>query len=78
MAESSMKASAAESPADLRSVLTSEGFSNKDREFETEADLALKKRPLFTIRARLILAFSSVFLLCLAITLWAMAFISIV
>ncbi len=62
-----------EDSPDLRSVLTSEGFSKKDEEFETAADRALQQRPLFTIRARLVLAFSIVFLLCLAVTLWSIA-----
>ena len=61
---------------DLRSVLTSEGFESQDEAFETEADRALKQRPLFTIRARLILAFSLFFLLCLGITLWAIAILA--
>jgi signal transduction histidine kinase len=67
---------ALEGLTDLRSVLTSEGFSKRDEEFETEADRALSQRPLFTIRARLILAFSSFFLLCLGITLWTIAMVA--
>lgn len=62
--------------ADLRSVLTSEGFALQDEDFETEADRALKQRPAFTIRAQLMLAFSLFFLLCLGITLWAIAILA--
>jgi len=61
---------------DLRSVLTSEGFASQDEAFETAADRALIQRPLFTIRAQLILAFSLFFLLCLGITLWSIAMLS--
>jgi signal transduction histidine kinase len=61
---------------DLRSVLTSEGFESQDEAFETEADRALKQRPLFTIRTRLILAFSLFFLLCLGVTLWAITILA--
>jgi two-component system NtrC family sensor kinase len=61
---------------DLRSVLTSEGFVRQDEAFETEADRALKQRPLFTIRSRLLLAFILFFVLCLGITLWSMAMLA--
>jgi signal transduction histidine kinase len=61
---------------DLRSVLTSEGFARRDEAFETEADRALTQRPLFTIRAQLILAFTSFFLLCLGITVWSIAMLA--
>ena len=57
----------------LSAALSSEGFSKQDEAFETEADRALKQRPLLTIRARLLLAFSLFFLLCFGITIWAIA-----
>jgi signal transduction histidine kinase len=60
----------------LGSVLTSEGFSIQDREFESVADQALKDRPTFSIRTRLILAFSLFFLLSLAITIWVISFLA--
>jgi signal transduction histidine kinase len=57
-------------------VLTSEGFAKQDEAFETEADRALKQRPLFTIRAQLLLAFGLFFLLSLGITLWSIAMLA--
>ncbi|NOZ85537.1 MAG: HAMP domain-containing histidine kinase [Deltaproteobacteria bacterium] len=56
----------------LGSVLTSEGFSKEDEEFGEAADQALKQRPSFSIRLRLILSFAIIFLLPFLITLWIM------
>jgi two-component system NtrC family sensor kinase len=56
----------------LRSVLTSGDFAQRDEEFTAAADKALKERPFFSIRMRLSLALSLLFLLTLAITLWSM------
>lgn len=60
----------------LESVLTSEGFSIQDREYESEADRALKERPTFSIRTRLILTFSLILLLPLVITVWAISILA--
>jgi signal transduction histidine kinase len=62
--------------ADLRSALTSEGFARQDEAFETEADRALKQRPLFTIRSQLLLSFFLFFVLCLGITIWSIAMLA--
>jgi signal transduction histidine kinase len=55
-------------PLSLGSVLTSEGFAGQDRQYEEAADKALLERPLFSIRSRIILAFSLFFLVPLIIT----------
>ncbi|NIO27689.1 MAG: HAMP domain-containing protein [Candidatus Latescibacteria bacterium] len=58
------------SPPDLHSVLTSEGFARRDREYDEAADKAILDRPIFNIRLRLILSFSLLFLFTLFITIW--------
>lgn len=59
-------------PPTLDAARTSEGFARQDEEFKDAADRALKERPYFSIRARLVLAFALFFLLPLVITLWTM------
>ncbi len=59
-------------PRDSRAALTSEGFSRQDEEFKQAADRSLQQRPTFSVRTRLLLAFSLFFLLPLAITIWTM------
>jgi signal transduction histidine kinase len=59
-------------PPSIDAFRTSEGSSRQDEEFKDAADRALKERPSFSIRTRLILAFSIFFLLPLVITLWSM------
>jgi two-component system NtrC family sensor kinase len=54
----------------LKSVLTSGDFAERDEEFTAAADKALKNRPYVSIRMRLGIALSLLFLLTLAITLW--------
>ncbi len=56
----------------LGSVLTSDDLSHPDGEFSAKIDQALRDRPTFSIRARLLLAFTLFFILTLAITLWTM------
>jgi two-component system NtrC family sensor kinase len=60
------------------SVRTSEGFVRQDEEFQDAADKALKARPYFSIRLRLILGSSLFFLFPLVITLWIMSTLSAV
>ncbi len=60
----------------LRSVLTSMGFAREDEKFVEAADLALKQRPTFTLRARLIVAFSLFFLFCLGVTIWTISILA--
>jgi two-component system NtrC family sensor kinase len=59
-------------PPPIDAARTSEGFSRQDEEFKDAADRALRERPYFSIRTRLVLAFSIFFLLPLVITLWTM------
>lgn len=59
-------------PPPLNTIRTSEGFSRQDEEFKDAADRALRERPSFSIRTRLVLAFALFFLLPLVITLWVM------
>lgn len=56
----------------LGSVLTSDDLAHPEKEFSTEVDRALRDRPTFSIRARLLLAFALFFVLALGITLWTM------
>lgn len=68
-------------PSDLSShafdgVRSSEGFLRQDEEFQEAADKALKDRPYFSIRLRLILAFSLFFLFPFVITLWTISTLS--
>jgi len=60
----------------LGSVLTPDGFIQHDRELDHAADKALKERPSFSIRARLVLAFSIFFLFPLFITIWSISALS--
>jgi two-component system, NtrC family, sensor kinase len=55
----------------LGSILTAESFSSRDKEFGSAADKALKDRPFFSIRMRIILSFALFFIMSVAITLWA-------
>jgi signal transduction histidine kinase len=60
----------------LGAVLTSDDFAKEAQEITEAADKALKERPVFSIRMRLSLAFAVCFLLCLGITLGAIAILS--
>ncbi len=56
----------------LGSVLKSDDLAYPDGKFSAEMDRALRERPSFSIRSRLLLAFTLFFVLTLGITLWTM------
>jgi signal transduction histidine kinase len=55
----------------LKTVLSSEGYDQSDQRFEVAADKALKDRPYFSFRARLVLALALVFVMALGVILWS-------
>lgn len=60
----------------LKTVLSSEGYDQSDETFEEAADKALKERPYFSFRARLVLALAGVFVMALGVILWSVSTMS--
>ncbi|MBW2525412.1 MAG: HAMP domain-containing histidine kinase [Deltaproteobacteria bacterium] len=60
----------------LKTVLSSEGYDQTDEKFEEAADKALKERPYFSFRARLVLALAVVFVMALGVSVWSVHIMS--